>query len=268
MRGTLCPWAGAVSFAASDLALLAGPASAARLSGQRHRPALCRSTRKRAGATDWRSSSARAFWRTSWTTRRGRGSSRRGTEQLATLGSEIRASPVSRRWRSWRTAVREVQVALAPGVAGRDAELRGVGRARRWTGTPRGRALLDALVRRGRATSGEGLTWVGPHRDDVAVRLGRADARTAASRGEQRTRCWRFACRARSVARRRHGDGPVLAGRRPPELDREVGAACSAWLERPGRRSSTPRRTPSRARARRPGPPGRSPRAASSRATP
>ena len=33
VRGTLCPWAGAVSFAASDLALLAGgPASPARLS--------------------------------------------------------------------------------------------------------------------------------------------------------------------------------------------------------------------------------------------
>jgi DNA replication and repair protein RecF len=79
------------------------------------------------------------------------------------------------------------------------------------------------------------LTRVGPHRDDVAVRLGRADARTAASRGEQRLLALALRLAVALVARRRHGEGPVLLlDDVLSELDRDVGGRVLAWLEGQG----------------------------------
>ena len=51
---------------------------------------------------------------------------------------------------------------------------------------------------------------MGPHRDDVLVRLGRADARTAASRGEQRLLALALRLAVALVVQRRHGESPVL----------------------------------------------------------
>jgi DNA replication and repair protein RecF len=69
----------------------------------------------------------------------------------------------------------------------------------------------------------------------MAVRLGRADARTAASRGEQRLLALALRLAVAVVVRRRHGEGPVLLlDDVLSELDREVGGRVLAWLEGQG----------------------------------
>src|SRR5262249_60255353 len=73
-----------------------------------------------------------------------------------------------------------------------------------------GRRVVSALVATRSGDQRRGLTQVGPHRDDVAVRLGRGDARSAASRGEQRLLALALRLAVAVVARRRHGDTPVL----------------------------------------------------------
>ena len=184
VRGTLCPWAGAVSFAAADLALLAGgpqlrraylDAAAAKLvpahaeACRRYRLVLQQRTRL-LGDLAGRPDVARLL--APW------------DEQLAALGSEI----VHRRLEVLvllADAIREVHRALA-------SEAVGVVLSYEPSVTPgadrnatRG-ALLAALEAARAGELRRGLTLIGPHRDDVAVRLGRADARTAVSRGEQR----------------------------------------------------------------------------------
>jgi DNA replication and repair protein RecF len=233
VRGTLCPWAGAVSFAASDIALLAGgphlrraylDGAAARLvpahaeACRRYRLTLQQRTRllgDLAGRPD--GDRLLAPW----------------DEQLAALGSEI----VHRRLETLALladAVREVQTALAPEAAG-------VMLSYEPSTTPGAdrevtrRALLAALGAARANDVRRGLTGVGPHRDDVSVRLGRADARTAASRGEQRLLALALRLAVAVVARRRHGDGPVLLlDDVLSELDREVGGRVLAWLETQG----------------------------------
>ena len=97
------------------------------------------------------------------------------------------------------------------------------------------RALLDALAAARAGDLRRGLTRLGPHRDDVAVRLGRADARTAASRGEQRLLALALRLAVAVVVRRRHGDGPVLLlDDVLSELDRDVGGRVLTWLEGQG----------------------------------
>jgi len=233
VRGTLCPWAGAISFAATDLALLAGGPQlrrayldgvAARLvpahaeTCRRYRLALQQRTRlleDLVGRPDGNQ------LLTPW------------DEQLAALGGEL----MHRRIETLALladAVREVQEALAPDGApvtlsyeptvppavDRDATRR---------------ALLSALIAARPGDLRRGLTQVGPHRDDVAVRLGRADARVAASRGEQRLLALALRLGVAVVTRRRHGDDPVLLlDDVLSELDREVGARLLAWLGRQG----------------------------------
>jgi DNA replication and repair protein RecF len=229
VRGTLCPWAGAVSFAASDLALLTGgpqlrraylDGAAARLvpahaeTCRRYRLVLQQRTRllaDLAGRPD--GAQLLAPW----------------DEQLATLGSEL----VHRRVETLALvadAAREVQAVLAPEAAG-------VTLSYEPTVPPGGdretsqRALLSALVASRPGDLRRGLTQVGPHRDDVAVRLGRADARIAASRGEQRLLALALRLAVAVVTRRRRGDAPVLLlDDVLSELDREVGARVLAWL--------------------------------------
>jgi DNA replication and repair protein RecF len=230
VQGTLCPWARAVSFAASDLALLAGgphlrraylDAAAARLvpahaeTGRRYRLALQQRTRLLAdlvGRPD--GDRLLAPW----------------DEQLAALGSEL----VHRRLEVLALladAVREVLAALAPEAAGvvlsyEPSVTPGVDR------DDTRRALFGALVATRPADQRRGLTQVGPHRDDVAVRLGRADARSSASRGEQRLLALALRLAVAVVARRRHGDSPVLLlDDVLSELDGEVGPRVLAWLE-------------------------------------
>lgn len=233
VRGTLCPWAGAVSFAAADLALLAGgpylrraylDSSAAKLvpayadTCRRYRLALQQRTRllgDLAGRPD--AERLLAPW----------------DEQLATLGSEV----VHRRLESLALladAVREVHRALAPAAAGVVLSYEPSvppGADRRATRA----ALLAALEAARAGELRRGLTLIGPHRDDVAVRLGRADARTAASRGEQRLLTLALRLAEAVVLRGRLGHGPVLLlDDVLSELDREVGGRVLAWLDGQG----------------------------------
>jgi DNA replication and repair protein RecF len=154
-------------------------------------------------------------------------------EQLASLGSEL----VHRRVDTLALlaeAVREVQMALAPEAAAVTLSYEptvapGADRAATRV------ALLAALVASRPGDLRRGLTQVGPHRDDVAVRLGRADARVAASRGEQRLLALALRLAVAVVARRRHGDDPVLLlDDVLSELDHEVGTRLLAWLGRQG----------------------------------
>jgi DNA replication and repair protein RecF len=230
VRGMLCPWAGAVSFAAPDLALLAGgpqlrraylDGAAARLAPvhaeacRRYRLALHQRTRllgDLAGRPD--AERLLAPW----------------DEQLATLGSEI----MHRRLdvlALLADAVREVLRALAPEGAGvmlgyEPSVTPGADRD-----ATRAALLLALAGVRGKELR-RGLTLVGPHRDDVAIRLGRADARSAASRGEQRLLALALRLAVAVVVRRRLGHGPVLLlDDVLSELDREVGGRVLGWLD-------------------------------------
>jgi DNA replication and repair protein RecF len=230
VRGTLCPWAGAVSFAAADLALLAGAphlrrayldAATAKLvpahaeTCRRYRLVLQQRTRL-LGDLAGRADAERLL--APW------------DEQLATLGSEL----VHRRLDALAhlaEAVREVHRALAPAAAA------GVTLSYEPSVPPGAeRALtrdaLSAALAVGRADDlRRGLTRVGPHRDDVAVRIGRADARVAASRGEQRLVTLALRLAEALVLRRRLGHAPVLLlDDILSELDREVGDRVLAWL--------------------------------------
>jgi DNA replication and repair protein RecF len=233
VRGTLCSWAGAVSFAAADLALLVGgpqlrraylDAATAKLvpahaeACRRYRLALQQRTRL-LGDLVGRADAERLL--NPW------------DQQLAGLGSEI----VHRRLEALALladTVREVHRVLAPEAAGvmlsyepsvppgldRDATRD---------------ALLAALTAARPVDLRRGLTLVGPHRDDVAIRLGRADARTAASRGEQRLLTLALRLAEAAVLRRRLGHAPVLLlDDVLSELDREVGDRILAWLDGQG----------------------------------
>jgi DNA replication and repair protein RecF len=69
----------------------------------------------------------------------------------------------------------------------------------------------------------------------VAVRLGRADARTAASRGEQRLLALALRLAVAVVVRQRNGESPVLLlDDVLSELDREVGGRVLGWLDGQG----------------------------------
>ena len=143
-------------------------------------------------------------------------------EQLAALGSEI----VHRRLDALALlaeTVNDVHRVLAPTAAGvtlgyePSAPLGGERGATR-------DALLAALAAARPGELRRGLTLIGPHRDDVAVRLGRADARTAASRGEQRLLALTLRLAEAAVLRRRLGHAPVLLlDDVLSELDRDAG---------------------------------------------
>jgi DNA replication and repair protein RecF len=229
VRGTLCPWAAAVSFAATDLALLAGgpqlrraylDGAAARLvpvhaeACRRYRLALQQRTHLLSDLVG-RPDADRLLG--PW------------DEQLAVLGSEI----VHRRLEALATladAVREVQEALAPRAAGvvlryEPSVVPGTDRE-----ATQG-ALLAGFARARAGDLRRGLTSLGPHRDDVAVRLGRADARSNASRGEQRLLTLALRLAVALVVRRRHGDSPVLLlDDVLSELDPEVSGHVLTWL--------------------------------------
>jgi DNA replication and repair protein RecF len=55
-----------------------------------------------------------------------------------------------------------------------------------------------------------GITTVGPHRDDLAIRLGGADARAFASQGQQRTAVVSIKLAEAALIEERSGEKPVL----------------------------------------------------------
>jgi DNA replication and repair protein RecF len=67
-------------------------------------------------------------------------------------------------------------------------------------------ALRDAL----REDLRRGMTTVGPHRDDVSVRLNGQDARSFASQGQQRTAVVSLKLAESALVERRTGETPVL----------------------------------------------------------
>jgi DNA replication and repair protein RecF len=233
VRGTLCPWAGAVSFAATDLALLAGgpylrrgylDAATGKLvpahteACRRYRLVLQQRTRL-LGDLVGRPDAERLL--TPW------------DEQLAALGSEI----VHRRLDALALladTVREVHRTLAPASAGVMLSYEPSVAPGPERGATRD-ALLGALAAARPSELRRGLTLVGPHRDDIAVRLGRADARTAASRGEQRLLALALRLAEATVLRRRLGHAPVLLlDDVLSELDADVAGRTLAWLDGQG----------------------------------
>jgi recombinational DNA repair ATPase RecF len=124
VRGTLCPWAGAVSFAASDLALLAGGPHLRRAYPTRRRRSSVPAHAKAADAIAWSCSSGRGssgIWRSTGR----RAAPRPWDEQLATLGAT--SSPPARHAGASRRHRPRGIVRWRPGGGGRDAQLRAVG---------------------------------------------------------------------------------------------------------------------------------------------
>lgn len=227
--GGPCPWARAVSFAVPDLSLLTGTPAVRRvyLDGAvaKIAPAHAEACRRYRLVLHQR---GRLLGRLA-----GRPDAERllapWDEQAATLGSEI----VHRRiemleWLSrdtgevWRALARDdAQMALvyAPVVA--PAEAPAATRER----------LLDALTRSRRAEMQRGVTLAGPHRDDLVIRLGRADARAFASRGEQRLLALTLRLAEAATVRRRVGTPPVLLlDDILSELDRGARDRVLTWL--------------------------------------
>lgn len=227
------PWARAVSFAASDLALLTGPPPGRRAyidvvtaklipahaeTSRRYRLVLSQRNRL-LGSLAGRADGERLL--APW------------DDQVATLGSELThrrldtlAALAQEAGTVWR-----LLVPAGPGLAIEYAPAQPPGVDR---GATR-EALLGGLYARHRFDLARGMTSVGPHRDDLVVRLGAADARLYASRGEQRLLVLALRLAEAASLRQRVGAPPVLLlDDLLSELDREVSARVIAWLAEQG----------------------------------
>jgi DNA replication and repair protein RecF len=227
--GGPCPWARAVTFSAADLALLTGvPAlrrayldgAAAKLvpahaeACRRYRLVLQQRNRL-LGRLGGRPDLERLL--SPW------------DEQVGVLGSEI----VHRRletlaglsqdggavWRALAPAADEVTLIYAPAVEpGPDA-------------SATAERIRGALAAGRRAEVARQATLAGPHRDDVVIRLGRADGRAHASRGEQRLLVLALRLAEAAAVGRRHGTPPVLLlDDVLTELDAGARERVLAWL--------------------------------------
>jgi DNA replication and repair protein RecF len=229
LRGDLCPWARVVSFAATDLELVAGgpPLRRAYLDGlgakvapahaeacRRYRLVLLQRGRL-LSACEGRSGGERllAPWE----------------EQLAALGSEI----VHRRLEVLATVAREmgeIWRVLAPDAPPLALRYEPVVAPGTEPGATRER-LRAALAARRAEEARRGLTLSGPHRDDFGVRLGGADVRAYASRGVQRLLALALRLAEAAVVERRIGTSPVLLlDDLLSELDRPTRERVLAWL--------------------------------------
>ena len=97
-----------------------------------------------------------------------------------------------------RTAVHYARLAGAPTDIGMDYD-------RSWAGT-----LLDALGAARAADVRRGVSTVGPHRDELDLRLDGLPSRTHASQGEQRSLALALQLAAHQLATERLGTAPVL----------------------------------------------------------
>ncbi len=227
--GGLCPWARAVTFSVADLALVTGvPAlrrayldgAAAKLvpahaeACRRYRLVLHQRNRllgRLAGRADI--DRLLAPW----------------DEQVAALGSEI----VHRRIETLETLNRdtgEVWRALANG-AGEMALVYAPHREHGSDPAETRHRFLAALAAGRAVETQRGATLTGPHRDDLIVRLGRADARAFASRGEQRLLVLALRLAEAAAVRRRGGAPPVmLLDDLLSELDAGARERVLGWL--------------------------------------
>jgi len=229
----LCPWARAVSFAASDLGLLSGSPQARRgyLDGAAAKlvPAHGEACRRYRLVLHQR---ARLLAQVS-----SRADATRVLEpwdaQVAGLGSEI----VHRRLDVLAVlggVAQEVWRALAP--AGRGLALEYVSDVAPGADQAETRERLRAALGAARrAELARGVTLVGPHRDEIAVRLGGTDARRFASRGEQRVAVLSLRLAEAGAVARRLGVAPVLVlDDVLTELDGGARRRVLEWLERQG----------------------------------
>jgi DNA replication and repair protein RecF len=222
-------WARAVSFSAPDLALLTGSPTLRRayLDGATAKlmPAHAETVRRYRLVLHQR---GRLLGHLA-----GRGDADRllapWDEQVAALGSDVThrrlealaglAEDAAAVWRELApqgtTMGLEYAPALAPGPDAASTRER----------------LLGALTA-GRAQElARGATLIGPHRDDLVVRLGSADARIYASRGEQRLLVLALRLGEAATVRRRLGAPPVLLlDDLLSELDRDARERVLAWL--------------------------------------
>lgn len=227
LQGQRCPWGRAVAFSAHDLALLAGPPQARRVyldafaaklhpahlaALQRYRAAL--QQRGRLLQLGARGVSALAPW----------------DEQVAELGGAL----LRRRLQALETLREELRalsglLALLPGpveVVYLPTVLYEADPARQRE------TFLAALRERRGEELARGQTLVGPHRDDLLIRLGGVDARVFASRGEQRLLALLLRLAEAGPILRQTGSAPVLLLDDPlSELDRAARDRVLAWLE-------------------------------------
>ncbi len=231
--GGPCAWARAVRFTAGDLALLSGPPQVRRayLDGAAVKlaPAHAETCRRYRLVLHQRSGLLGRL--------AGRPDAERllgpWDEQVATLGSailhrrqETLGSLAEDGRQVWEAlAPREPRLGLAYEAAVAPAATAGETRER----------LLGALVAGRRAELARGVTLVGPHRDDVVVRLGDTDARAYASRGAQRLVALTLRLAEAAAVRRRTGAAPLLLmDDLLSELDRGARERVLAWLARQG----------------------------------
>jgi DNA replication and repair protein RecF len=231
--GGPCPWARAVSFSAVDLTLLSGgpPGRRAYLDGAAAKLApahaeACRRYRlvlhhrgRLLGQLAGRPDGDRLL--APW------------DEQVATLGAAI----VHRRLETLealRRDAREVWRALAPWAEAMALDYAPVLAPAADAAATRER-LLAALAAGRSQEQARGATLVGPHRDDLVVRLGAADARVYASRGEQRLLALTLRLSEAAAIYRRLGGPPVLIlDDVLSELDAAARARVLAWLTAQG----------------------------------
>lgn len=227
--GGPCPWARVVRFTAADLALLNGAPAVRRayLDGasaklapahaeacQRYRLVLHQRNgllARLAGRGD--ADALLAPW----------------DEQVAALGSEI----VHRRLETLDTLSRDGrEVWEAMGPEGAEMGLAYTPAIAPGADAPATRErLLAALASGRRQELQRGATLAGPHRDDLVVRIGRADARAYASRGEQRLLALALRLAEAAAVRRRAGSPPVLLlDDLLSDLDRRARERVLAWL--------------------------------------
>ncbi len=227
--GGPCPWARVVSFAAPDLALISGPPAVRRgyLDGAAAKLApahaeVCRRYRlvlhqrgRLLGQLAGRSDAERLL--APW------------DEQLAALGGEL----VHRRLDTLEVLGRdtaEVWRALASDGAAMALVYGPVVTPGSDVAATRER-LLVALAEGRRRDLQRGLTLVGPHRDDLIVWLGPAEARAYASRGEQRLLVLTLRLAEAAAVRRRTGTPPVLLlDDVLTELDADARERVLSWL--------------------------------------
>lgn len=227
LQGEACPWGRAVAFGAQDLGILSGPPRARRgrldaLAAKLYPAHLAALGRYRVALHQ-----------------RGRLLEQRGVrpaalapwdEQLAELGAVVL-------WRRQKAleALRAELRAL-DGLAGLlpgPVEVSYLSAIPLEADLVRQREAFGAALERRR---GEELarrqTLVGPHRDDLLIRLGGVDARAFASRGEQRGLALLLRLAEVGPIRRETGSAPVLLLDDPlSELDVASRSRALAWLE-------------------------------------